>query len=385
MHVLFVNSIRMWGGAEVWLMDIMSGLQSHGHEVTLVCRRDTILEKNARAHRFDVIAMPMRSDFDPLVVLSMLRLIKRRHIDIVCTNMDKEMRFAGLAARLARHVAVVPSREADYPIKNKLRYRLAYRKLSDRVMTNSESTRRTFLASAPWMSPQRVEVVYKGIDPAPYLVNSDDGVALRRELGIDEHDPMVGFVGQIIERKGIPDIIESIPLVARHIPNVRFLFAGEGKLAPFLLERARELKIEAHVIYAGFRSDVVRVMKAIDVLVLASVTEGFGYVLVEAMAAAKPVVATRVSSIPEIVHDGETGLLVDVHRPDQLAASLVAILKDPLLAAQMGQRGRQVVLDNFTLERMLDRTEAVFAGRVRARRGLRTTQISNLANPRPRT
>jgi glycosyltransferase involved in cell wall biosynthesis len=363
----------MWGGAEVWLMDIMSGLQSHGHEVTLVCRPDTILEKNARAHQFDVIAMNMRSDFDPLVVLSMLRLIKRRHIDIVCTNMDKEMRFAGLAARLARHVAVVPSREVDYPIKNKLRYRLAYGKLSDRVMTNSESTKRTLLASAPWMSPQRVEVVYKGIDPAPYLVNSDEGAQLRHELGINDNDPVVGFVGQIIERKGIPDIIDSIPLVAQQIPNVRFLFAGEGKLAQFLLDRARELKIEDHVVYAGFRSDVVRVMKAIDVLVLASVTEGFGYVLVEAMAAGKPVVATRVSSIPEIVRDGETGFLVDVHRPDQLASSLITILTNPSLAARMGQRGRQVVLDNFTLDRMLDRTEAVFAGRVRARRGLRAT------------
>jgi glycosyltransferase involved in cell wall biosynthesis len=180
-------------------------------------------------------------------------------------------------------------------------------------------------------------------------------------------------VGQIIERKGIPDIIDSIPLVAQQIPNVRFLFAGEGKLAQFLLDRARELKIEDHVVYAGFRSDVVRVMKAIDVLVLASVTEGFGYVLVEAMAAGKPVVATRVSSIPEIVRDGETGFLVDVHRPDQLASSLITILTNPSLAARMGQRGRQVVLDNFTLDRMLDRTEAVFAGRVRARRGLRAT------------
>jgi glycosyltransferase involved in cell wall biosynthesis len=369
-HILFVNSIRMWGGAEVWLMDIMGGLQSHGHEVTLVCRPGTILEKNARAHGFDVITVRMRSDFDPLVVLAMLRIIRRKHIDLVCTNMDKEMRFAGLAARLARHVAVVPSREVDYPIKNKLRYRLAYRKLSDRVMTNSESTRRTLLASAPWMSPRRVEVVYKGIDPAPYLVNADEGAIVRRELGIDMNDPVVGFVGQIIERKGIPDIIDAIPHVAKEIPNVRFLFAGEGKLEQFLLDHARELGVQDHVVYAGFRSDVVRVMKAIDVLVLASVTEGFGYVLVEAMAAGKPVVATRVSSIPEIVRDGETGLLVDVHRPDQLAASLVDILRDKTRAADMGAHGRQVVLENFTLERMLERTEAVFAGRVRARRGL---------------
>src|SRR5262249_3528308 len=130
------------------------------------------------------------------------------------------------------------------------------------------------------------------------------------------------------------------------------------------------LKIEDHVVYAGFRSDVVRVMKAIDVLVLASVTEGFGYVLVEAMAAGKPVVATRVSSIPEIVRDRETGLLVDVHRPDQLAAPRAETSPTPHRAAEVGKRGRQRVLENFPLDRMPDPPEPVFAARVRARRGL---------------
>jgi glycosyltransferase involved in cell wall biosynthesis len=181
---------------------------------------------------------------------------------------------------------------------------------------------------------------------------------------------VVGFVGQIIERKGIPDIVEAIPSVVRAVPRVRFLFAGEGKLSQFLLDHTRELGVADHVVCAGFRPDVVRVMKAIDVLVLASVTEGFGYVLVEAMAAGKPVVATRVSSIPEIVSDHETGLLVDVHRPDKLATALIEILRDPEEAARMGQHGREIVKERFTLERMLDRTEAVFAARVRARRGL---------------
>ncbi|HET6349112.1 MAG TPA: glycosyltransferase family 4 protein, partial [Candidatus Krumholzibacteria bacterium] len=244
--------------------------------------------------------------------------------------------------------------------------------LADRVIANSESTKRTLLQSAPWLSPNRVEVVYKGIDPAPYLVGAEDGLKLRRELGIDASDLVVGFVGQIIERKGIPDIVEAIPGVLREIPRARFLFVGEGKLSSFLVERTRELGVSDRVVVAGFRPDVVRVMKAIDVLVLASVVEGFGYVLAEAMAAGKPVVATRASSIPEIVRDGETGLLVDIHRPDQLASALTEILRDAPRAAAMGRRGRQIVLENFTLERMVERTEAVFASRVKPRRGVRT-------------
>ncbi len=357
----------MWGGAEVWLMDVMHGLECRGHEVALVCRPGTILAERARAERLDVVTMSMRSDFDPLVVGNVLRLIRRRRIQLVCTNMDKELRFGGLAARFAGNVAVVPSREVDYPLKNKLRYRFTYNILADRVLANSEATKRTLLGSAPWLSADRVEVVYKGIDPAPYLDRPEEGAALRRELGIPVDAPVAGFVGQIIERKGIPDIVACMPRVLERVPGARFLFVGEGALLEFLKTKTRELRLERSVVIAGFRRDVPSVMKAVDVLVLPSIVEGFGYVLVEAMAAGKPVVATNVSSIPEIVRDGETGRLVDVHRPDQLADAITAILLDPSRGAAMGRRGREVVLEQFTLKRMLDRTEAVFASQVSAK------------------
>ncbi len=329
LRVLFVNSIQMWGGAEVWLMDVMHGLAARGHRVTLACRPGTILEKNARAEGLDVVPVAMRSDFDPVVVANMVRLMRARDIDVISTNMDKELRFSGLAARLAGRIAVVPSREVDYPLKNKLRYRFTYNHLADHILANSAATKRSLLMNAPWLSPDRIEVIYKGIDPAPYLDAPQDGMALRAELGIADDAPVVGFVGQIIERKGIPDLVWSIPHVVEQLPGVRFLFVGEGKLVEFLLEKTHELGVERNVVHAGFRRDIPAVMKAIDLLVLPSVVEGFGYVLVEAMAAAKPVVATNVSSIPEIVQHDETGILVDVHNADQLAAAVLSVLRAP--------------------------------------------------------
>ena len=369
LRVLFINSIQMWGGAEVWLMDVMHGLARRGHVTALVCRPGTILEKNARAQGLDVIPVAMRSDFDPVVVGKMTRLLRARRIDVVSTNMDKELRFGGLAARLAGRVAVVPSREVDYPLKNKLRYRFTYNRLADHILANSVATKRSLLMNAPWLSPDRIEVIYKGIDPAPYLGDAGEGVALRRELGISEDAPVVGFVGQIIERKGIPDLVWSIPRVVEKLPGARFLFVGEGKLTDFLLSKARELGVAANVVHAGFRTDIPAVMKAIDLLVLPSVVEGFGYVLVEAMAAAKPVVATNVSSIPEIVQHDETGILVDVHDPGRLAAAMVTVLGGPGRGRAMGENGRRVMLEKFTLDRMIGRIEAAFlAARARKRR-----------------
>lgn len=370
LRVLFINSIQMWGGAEVWLMDVMHGLTRRGHEVTLACRPGTILEKNARAEGFGVEAVAMRSDFDPAVIARLARLMRARRIELVSTNMDKELRAGGVAARLVGRVAVVPSREVDYPLKNKLRYRFTYNCLADHVLANSAATKRSLLMNAPWLSPDRIEVVYKGIDPAPYLAAPEEGAALRRELGIAADAPVVGFVGQIIERKGIPDLVWSIPRVVERVPGVKFLFAGEGKLLEFLLAKTRELGVADRVIHAGFRRDVPAVMKAIDLLVLPSVVEGFGYVLVEAMAAGKPVVATNVSSIPEIVQHDATGILVDVHDAEALAAAIAAVLGSGDRGRAMGERGRAVMLDKFTLERMVDRVEGVFlAQRARKQRG----------------
>lgn len=350
----------MWGGAEVWLVDVMHGLTRRGHEVTLVCRPGTILEKNARAENFDVVAVPMRGDFDPDTVWRMMKLMRTRRIDIVSTNMDKELRFGGLAARLAGRVAVVPSREVDYPLKNKLHYRFTYNCLADHVLANSASTKNSLLMNAPWLNPDRIEVIYKGIDPAPYAGHPGDGLALRRELGIPDAAPVIGFVGQIIERKGIPDLLQALPRIVENLPGVKLLLVGEGKLSQFVEEKTRELGVSDHVIACGFRRDIPAVMKAIDMLLLPSVVEGFGYVLVEAMAAGKPVVATNVSSIPEIVEDGVSGILVGVHNPEALASACVAMLTMPDRGRAMGERGRRVVLEKFTLELMIDRIEASF-------------------------
>jgi glycosyltransferase involved in cell wall biosynthesis len=144
--------------------------------------------------------------------------------------------------------------------------------------------------------------------------------------------------------------------------------AGEGKLADVVAGTARDAGFADRVIMAGYRDDVPALMHALDVLVLPSIVEGFGYVLVEAMAAGKPVVATRASSIPEIVRDGETGLLVDTHAPEMLAGALIEMLDDPGRARAMGQRGREVMLETFTLEKMIDRTEAAFRSQVARKR-----------------
>jgi len=357
-NILFINSIQMFGGGEVWLLSTMRGLSKRGHKVALICRPGTPLEGKAREEGLPVFPIKMRGDFDPIVIYKTARVIKKLRAEVVCTNMDKELRFGGLAARLCGVKAVVPRRGIDYPLKNKWRYRFSYNCLASRIIANSYATKKTLLREAPWLDPDRVEVIYNGIDTT--LFDSKPGKDIRDELKIDRKAPLIGFVGQLDERKGIIYLLEAFKSVSKQIPKAKLLLVGEGNLKGFIQNWVGENGLTEKVILTGFREDIPDVMRSIDLLALPSLWEGFGIVLIEAMASGKPVVATRTSNIPEVVRDGKTGLLVKPRDSEELAGAIIKLLEEEDLAEEMGRRGREWVKERFTLERMLDQLENLF-------------------------
>lgn len=358
MRILFVNSIQMWGGGEVWLMDMMRGLAARGHAPEILCRRGTPLEARAREAGWTVHAIRFGGDLDPGPIAQAAALMRRRRYDVVCTNTDKDLRAGGMAARLAGVRAIVPSREVDYPLKDTWRYRFAYNCLATAIAANSEATKRTLLRSAPWLRAERVQVIYKGIDVAPFVEGG--GPALRRELGIPFDALLVGFAGTIDDRKGVPALLEAFAAVQAAVPSAHLVLAGEGRLRDWAESSARERGLTVH--FAGFRRDIPAFMDALDVFVLPSQWEGFGYVVVEAMAARRAVVVSRASSLPEIVVEGETGLLAPVGDAAAFATAITSLLRDPALRQRMGRAGRARVESHFTFDRMIDGFESLFAG-----------------------
>ena len=355
MRLLFANSIQMFAGAEVWFLTISRALRERGHEIALACRPGTELETRARAAGVRVFPFRFGADVGPLSVARAVRLLRDFRPDAVVTNQDKELRTFGLASRLSGIGTVVHRRAIDHPLKNRLRYRLTYTALARRVVANSRATRDTLLQSAPWLPAEHVVVIYNGIDPGPFADPARKD--LRREWGIGPDQKVIGFVGQLDERKGIADLLEAYRRLKQSLP-VRLVLVGKGPLEAEIGRRAPD------AVLAGFREDIPEVMKNVDVLALPSYWEGFGIVLIEAMAAARPVVATNVSSIPEIVVNGETGLLVPPGQPEALAEALRRVLTDPALARRFGEAGRERVLDKFTVDRMTDEWERLLLGLV---------------------
>jgi glycosyltransferase involved in cell wall biosynthesis len=155
--------------------------------------------------------------------------------------------------------------------------------------------------------------------------------------------------------------VDAAALVVRRVPDARFVIAGEGELRGALEHQIKALGLEKHVILAGFRPDVLSLHKAFDIFVMSSLTEGLGTSLLDAMACGKPVVATTAGGIPEVVRDGETGLLVPPKDDQAMADAIVRLLKDGSLRARMGAAGMSLANTRFSAERMVAETLAVYA------------------------
>jgi glycosyltransferase involved in cell wall biosynthesis len=183
---------------------------------------------------------------------------------------------------------------------------------------------------------------------------------VRREFGIPPASPVVISVGRLDSVKGHIYLVEAAARVREAVPNARFLLVGSGPEESRLRRRAAELNMGDGLIFAGLRHDVARLLAAADVAVLPSLYEGFGLAAVEAMAAGMPVVGTRVGGLPEVIVDGETGLLVPPASPEGMAEAVIRLCRDADLRRRLGDAGRERHAQRFTLDRMIREFENIY-------------------------
>ncbi len=179
-------------------------------------------------------------------------------------------------------------------------------------------------------------------------------------MGINLSSKVVGTVGRFDEQKGHMFFLKAIPKILQDVPDVRFIFVGDGSLRSKLEKMGRELEVNQNIIFTGVRRDIPEILSIMDVFVLPSIFEGFGIVLLEAMAVGKPVVASRAGGIPEIVEHGLTGILIEPANPSAIAGSVVKLLKNPVEAKRIANAGRAEVERKFTADAMARKIEGVY-------------------------
>lgn len=353
MRIVLSNSSWKWGGVHFVTEALARGFGGRGHDVTLFCRPGSELE--ARMRGIVPLEPFLRGpDFGPLVTGRAVSMLRQRKADVVLALMDKDLRLTGVAARLLR-IPVVVRRANDRPLSS-ARTRFFYRTLATHVVANSHATRETLLASAPGLARRGIDVIPNGID-VEAVAGADPA-----DLGLAPDAIVFGFVGRFEVRKGLRELMHAWPTVARAVPAAHLVLVGRGDLEPELLDWTATTE---RVVLLGYRGDVAAVLRALDVLVVPSHWEGFGLVAAEGMAAAVPVIASNASSLPELVRDGVTGLLVPPADAGALAGAMVSLASDPDIRAGMGRAGQKIARAEFNLEGMIGRWESLLLGLAR--------------------
>lgn len=310
----------------------------------------------------EVVRFPIRADLDPLLLWQLVRFLRAKRPSVVHTHLIHGDFYGTLAARLAGVPHVVSTKHNDDVFRQRGFYAWLDRTLAryqNRIITISRHLKQ-FHVDVEGLPAGKIVTNYYGLDPNAFLQGVGEGVDVRAELDVPADAPLAGVVGRLTEQKGHAYLLDAFSTVVQELPSARLLVIGDGELRPALERQATRLGLRDSVTFTGRREDVPQIMLALDVLVMPSLWEGFGLVLLEAMSAGKPIVASRVGAIPEIVLDGETGLLVPPGDPHSLAQALLEVLRDPEQGRRMGRKGRVRLEREFSVEKMVRATERIY-------------------------
>ncbi len=354
-----------WGGVERWLMDVALGLAARGHRVSFAGRPDSVWMRAAAETGLPACAVPLRTDFSPSQVARLASFLRANEVDVVATKLHRGIRAAGIAAKFAGRPPVVAFMGL-VETRRGLRYRLTYRLFLDRVVTLTERMRAE-IARIGGFDASRVEIIPQGIRVEAFDVAPGTREAVRAELGVEPDAPVALGIGRLHLQKRFDLMLDAFARIVRDAPSARLFIVGTGRLEGDILAHRARLGLERNVTMLGFRRDVPRLFAAADALVMSSDDEGVPVVALEAMAARRPVVATRVGSIEAAVESGRTGVLVEKGDVAGLADALRKVILSPDRGAAMGAAARARVVERFTIERCVAETERLFLSIRRSR------------------
>lgn len=355
LSILHCESSLGWGGQENRTLNEMLAVRGLGHRCLLACQPGAKLGIRAREAGFPVTEIRMRGLLDLPGIAALRSLMRRERVDIVNTHSGRDTQLGGLAARsiLAGRPKVVRTRHLALPITS----RFTYSVLPDHVVTVSRFVG-DYLASAG-VPRERITAVPTGVDLMPYRSGPEGG--LRAELGLAPDTLLVGTVAILRKKKGHAELLEAAAEVLARFPAAHFVFAGDGPQMENLRRRIGELGLTGRVHLLGLRRDVINILKSLDLFVLPTYQEALGTAFIEAGATGRPAIGTNVDGVPEVICDGETGLLVPPKDAGALAAAIISLLEDPARRQAMGAAAQAHVAAHYSREVMARGMLAVYS------------------------
>jgi glycosyltransferase involved in cell wall biosynthesis len=355
------------GGAEIALLHLLLGLNRDRFQPNLVCLRPEpgFIAKELHSKGIPVVFGVSRRKFDPLTGRRLVQILGKQ-VDILYFLHHHNVLF--WAPYLMRHVMVKSSVLICHATRNSnsgpyfwLTDRPALRHMK-RIITVAHGQKR-YLVEAAGLPAERIEVIHNGVSPVNFdnlRSQVDDRNRIRQEWGLTEEHRVVMIIAFLRPEKNHTRFLRVARIVAERTPQARFIVVGDGPERSKLETYAQSLGLAKVVRFLGTCHDVPRLLAASDVITLTSDEETLPLALLEGMAARRPVVATRVGSLDEMVMEGETGHLIPIDDEPAFADALQRLLSDRVTAEAMGSAGRRFVLQHFTLKNMVQAHENLF-------------------------
>lgn len=353
--ILHLSETSEPGGSETVLAYIANNLDRDRYDSLVCLLSEGWLTDHLKrlGVRYEIIEN--RRSYDPAFLVRLIKLIRREHVALIHSHEFMMNVYGSVAARLTGIPMIGTIHGKVYFTEKKSRiaaYKLAVA-LSSRIIAVSEDLKKYFIENIGIRNDRKILTLYNGIDIDKYkpIAKSDD---LRRKLEIPPGAVVAGTVGSLFKVKAFDQLIRAAGIVHATNPDFRLLIAGEGNEESDLRRLIDELRLNDAVKLLGFRDDIPDLLNLFDIYVCSSLSEGLSLSILEAMASARPIVATRVGGNAELIADGENGFLVPSGNPEALAEKIKTLIDSEPLRIQMGQKSRVIVEQKFSLRKMID-------------------------------
>ena len=352
LNILHIVSILSWGGQEMQAMELSKKLSERGHKVIIGCIEGSVISYKAQMLGLPQNHIRIRGSLDIRSIVKLIRIIKKEKIDIIHAHPVGNYWSVIVAGKLTKRKVVI-SKHLLNPLHNITKMFLNN---ADRIVTVSQACKE-FMLEGGLIKENKISVIYNGVDLARFNGRVSPAL-LRQDFGLGQLDILIGCVGRM--SKGQGELLDLTKDICQKFPQVKFIFVG-STVGNYIRQRALDLGLDDKVIFTGFREDIPEIMADLDIFIFLPSREAFGLVLIEAMASAKPIIASRTGGIPEIVKNNENGLLVPSSDSyHEILSAVEYLINNKEKRLLMGQRGLDIVKKEFSLDNSVIKTENLY-------------------------
>ena len=356
LNIFFSNSIsaHKWGGGEKWMVTAGKGLKERGHHVTLSGKSNSVFLTKAKESGLDILPLNIYADYNPFKILHTKWILKKKKIDVIVLNLNKDIRVAGIAARMA-DIPVIIARNGIQLFSDKWKHKMTI-KLVDGIITNSKSIKNAYNQFS-WMDKNKTTVIYNGL----LLKKNIKPVDIKTIWNIPENHVVFVAAGRLVPQKGFDLLIEAANRLKKSTRPFTLLIAGMGKDRKSLQEKIVLNKL-SNVKLIGFQNNLPPILKASDYVIMPSRQEGMPNVVMESMALGKSVLAAKVNGVSELMDHNRTGYIFDPMKVKPILDAMNFVLDNhgSEKIINWGLLAKDHIKNNFRLDKMIDHLESYF-------------------------